>query len=251
MSVSLLTAVLERQPGSGEGVCSLPPNALRVFLSREPWNVALTKDVAIRDLERLAGACRPDGELDSADFAVNVDLASSGVLQAVTDALLGLDAEQRTLKTELRMLHVQSSGQRLPAQPASPNVFGCLLLTFPVTHTGGTAVVHGLTQELVHNASVKESDDQQVSWFAFRNEAEREFEPVQSGYRVSLSYDLHLVEKSASPSRQLQMHARPILDVFRELLADPTFLPTGGRIGIPLHHEYAAPAKVEYENPGR
>ncbi|KZV85117.1 hypothetical protein EXIGLDRAFT_841681 [Exidia glandulosa HHB12029] len=253
MSVSLLTAVLERQPYCGEGVCSLPPDVLRVFLSREPWNVPLNKDAALQDLERLAGACGPDGELARADFAVNVDLASSGVLQAATDALLGLDAEEHTLKAELRMLHVQSSGYQLPAQSTSPNVFGCLLLTFPVTHTGGSTVVRSGTQELVHDpsAAAVAPDEHQVSWLAFRNDAERQSAPVQSGYRVTLSYDLHLVEKSVVTSRQLRMHARPILDVFRELLADPTFLPTGGRIGIPLQNEYAAPAKVEYKDPGR
>ena len=65
--------------------------------------------------------------------------------------------------------------------------------------------------------------------------------PVEAGYRVTLTYNLHVQEKD------LYLALEPIIrqdeidfrDVLKGLLEDPTFLPTGGTLGFGLRHQYA------------
>ena len=75
------------------------------------------------ELDKLAAVCQPAtfglnqqdvldesyrkaGKLDRSDFAINLDVVRSGLLQAVRDALFGWEAAPRNIQAELYKLNV-------------------------------------------------------------------------------------------------------------------------------------------------
>ncbi|KZV90430.1 hypothetical protein EXIGLDRAFT_121128, partial [Exidia glandulosa HHB12029] len=86
----------------------------------------------------------------------------------------------------------------------------------------------------------------QVSWVAFYSDVEHEVLPVQSGYRITLTYNLYF---AAPPAQSLAppVGVEPLLDAFKRLLQDPAFFPDGGRLGFALKHQYPVPANPDMD----
>jgi len=86
--------------------------------------MSLAKDAASSDeLQKLVAACQPAtfglnkedildesyrkaGKLDRSDFATNIDITGSGLLDSIHGALFGWEKERREIRAELYKLNV-------------------------------------------------------------------------------------------------------------------------------------------------
>ncbi|KZV90438.1 hypothetical protein EXIGLDRAFT_616972, partial [Exidia glandulosa HHB12029] len=217
------------------------------------------------DLQKLAAACdaatfgvdqkdvldesyRRAGKLDKTDFALNLDVVSTGLLHAVHNALFGWEDQPRNIKAELYKLNVYGPGSFFKAHKDTPrgeDMFGSLVLNFPTKHEGGALVLRHDGREHVHDASAAAyTSSEQVSWVAFYSDVEHEVLPVKSGHRITLTYNLYFTEGlTVVPSLPA---SEPLQLAFQNVLKDETFLPAGGRLGFGLKHQYPVPTKVDW-----
>ena len=80
-----------------------------------------------------------------------------------------------------------------------------------------------------------------IAYVAFTNELEPELAPIQSGYRVSLTYHLFLTPERSPPTHPLptpQLEETALQTALKTLLDDATFMPHGGLLGFGLQHHY-------------
>ncbi|PPQ73416.1 hypothetical protein CVT26_015767 [Gymnopilus dilepis] len=81
----------------------------------------------------------------------------------------------------------------------------------------------------------------QIAFVAFYSDVEHEVAIVDSGYRVTLTYNLYLVDVPSAHPLGIVPTKDPLNDVksaLSPLLVDPKFLPTGGLLGFQLAHKY-------------
>ncbi len=122
---------------------------------------------------------------------------------------LGLPKGSR-LKAELHSLLVYSPGQFfLPHQDSekSDDMVGTLTVTLPGTSRGGELIVRHGEQQLSYRSS-----DKLLSFVAFYSDCRHEVQPVTSGYRVVLTYNLllsaaHATTPTAGPGETADLAA--------------------------------------------
>ncbi|KZV82651.1 hypothetical protein EXIGLDRAFT_585282, partial [Exidia glandulosa HHB12029] len=212
------------------------------------------------ELEKLASVCqaatfgrnqvdvldesyRKAGKLDSGDFALGLEIIASGLLDKVHDALFGWEGRSRDIQAELYKLNVYRTGSFFKAHKDTPrgtNMFGSLVLTFATPHEGGQLALRHDGHEHVHDTSAMQyQSDHEVSWVAFFSDVEHEVLPVTSGHRVTLTYNLYFRTETEPCVRPKKSDA--LVQAFKTLLADATFMPDGGRLGFGLKHQYPFP----------
>ncbi|KZV83296.1 hypothetical protein EXIGLDRAFT_754490 [Exidia glandulosa HHB12029] len=259
----VLDALVDPKPFYGEGVHEFPAQQLFLFASRQtPVCVNLSKDGASSDeLEKLASVCqaatfgrnqvdvldesyRKAGKLDCGDFSLGLEIVASGLLDKVHDALFGWEAREREIQAELYKLNVYRTGSFFKAHKDTPrgtNMFGSLVLTFATPHEGGQLALRHDGHEQIHDTSATQyHSDHQVSWVAFFSDVEHEVLPVTSGHRVTLTYNLYF--RTATEPRVRPKKSDALVQAFKTLLADKTFMPDGGRLGFGLKHQYPFPS---------
>ncbi|KAK7046439.1 Fe2OG dioxygenase domain-containing protein [Favolaschia claudopus] len=227
------------------------------------------------DLKDLAAACqkatfgvnqadvldetyRKAGKMDLDKFATRLDVLSSGILSAIKqDILQGQAAgSDKVLVPELYKLNVYGPGAFFKAHKDTPRgdtMIGSLVIVFPTAHEGG-----GLTLEHDGKAwtfdSAKELSASKstpaIAYVAFYSDVTHAVEPVKSGHRVTLTYNLFLKDEGKSPdvgARLVPSHNpdRIFEETLRALLADAEFLPTGGLLAFGLSHQYPIPGEAE------
>ncbi|KZW04463.1 hypothetical protein EXIGLDRAFT_599226 [Exidia glandulosa HHB12029] len=275
----ILDALVDPKPFYGQGVHTFPAHQLILHAGKVPLYAApvssatlcslraalssridLGKGAAsVDELERLANACqaatfgrnqldvldesyRKAGKLDNTDFALNLDITGSGLLDKVHDSLFGWEAQSRDIVAELYKLNVYQTGSFFKAHKDTPRgttMFGSLVLTFPTPHEGGQLVLRHDGHEHVHDTSAADG----VSWVAFFSDVEHEVLPVSSGHRVTLTYNLYIGTRNSPRIRPIVSDA--LSEAFRTLVADATFMPDGGRLGFGLRHQYPIPTERE------
>jgi len=82
-----------------------------------------------------------------------------------------------------------------------------------------------------------------VAFVAFYSDIEREVTIVESGYRVSLTYNLYVSDATQQvipslPSSSATHNELKLKQALSDLLDEDTFLPEGGTIGFGLLHKY-------------
>ncbi|KAJ7039441.1 hypothetical protein C8F04DRAFT_996978 [Mycena alexandri] len=188
---------------------------------------------------------RKAGQMSAKDFKIGFNLEKSGVLDAVHAQLLeAFDGSDKRIDAELYKLNVYGKGSFFKAHkdtPRAENMFGSLVVVFPAAHVGGALLLrHGDKEEEFNSAGILSPfDASTVAYVAFYGDVEHEVSVVESGHRVTLTYNLYYAKKSStkvhlSPSStgtQLQFS-------LSALLADATFLPKGGILGFGLRYMY-------------
>lgn len=116
-------------------------------------------------------------------------------------------------------------------------MFGSLVIVFPTTHTGGALHLRHNGEEFVHDSGKENLSPDQVSWATFFSDVEHEVKPVESGHRVTVTYNLHFCGDTA-PSSPPAMSQEPIVKALKAMLDDQTALPNGGYLGFGLAHQY-------------
>eukprot|EP00877_Chromochloris_zofingiensis_P008575 jgi/Chrzof1/3971/Cz13g15150.t1 len=152
-------------------------------------------------------------------------------------------------------------------------MFGSLVICLPQPHTGGALVVKHNGKEHTVNwgdktdseavpaqpssspedkskgdskgseDSVKAgSDDSQtkVHWAAFYSDCEHEILPVESGYRITLTYNLYssMLEQCLPLKHSLTPSSSPLYSALASAVCDPEVLETGGSLGFACMHAY-------------
>ncbi|KAJ7123259.1 hypothetical protein C8R43DRAFT_43540 [Mycena crocata] len=224
------------------------------------------------DLENLAQACqratfgvsqeavldetyRKAGKLELGKFAACLDVVASGILDAITPDLLqgqSVDGE-KTIRAKMYKLNVYGPGSFFKAHKDTPRgetMIGSLVITFPSAHSGGALTLeHGGTSWTFDSAAeLTKAPGAAVAYVAFYSDVTHAVEPVLTGHRATLTYNLFLVDRSAGGSipaptqRAVPGPERTHEDALQALLRDPSFLPRGGLLAYGLAHQYPMPA---------
>ncbi|KAI9061871.1 hypothetical protein FKP32DRAFT_1575007 [Trametes sanguinea] len=214
---------------------------------------------------------RKAGKLDARHFSLNLSPAQVGLLDIVRDHLLVETASRaispdqyNNIHAELYKLNVygpQSFFKRHVDTPREDTMFGSLVIVFPAPHKGGELVLRSQyqsgeetrTHEWTVDSShlLSQTDAPSVAYAAFFSDTEHEVLPVQSGYRVTVTYNLHFVPRNEPVAhvtalpRSLPTHENQFKSRFQALLDDPSFLPDGGNLLFSLWHYYPLPTPTQ------
>ncbi|KAJ7659242.1 hypothetical protein DFH06DRAFT_1406329 [Mycena polygramma] len=244
---------------------------------RYPRRVDLSKATA-DELKELADACqkatfgvnqtdtldetyRKAGKLDLDKFATRLDVSASGLLEAITpDIMQGqtVDAD-KYVRADIYKLNVYGPGSFFKAHrdtPRGEDMIGSLVVVFPTDHAGGELTLEhaGSTWTFDSAAQLSASPDPAVAYLAFYSDVTHAVEPVRTGYRVTLTYNLFLADRAtgtgtAASTRAVPPPEQAFESALRTLLADPAFLPTGGFLGYGLAHQYPMPRAGDGSGP--
>ncbi|KAF7288963.1 Fe2OG dioxygenase domain-containing protein [Mycena indigotica] len=215
-------------------------------------------------LEELAKACTPAtfglgtedvldesyrkaGKLDIADFASSLDLGTLRLVEAISPDLLDGrdDVGEKGIRAELYKLNVYGPGSFFKAHkdtPRAADMIGSLVIVFPSAHAGGQlSLSHGESNTFsFDSAALLANKPGSIAFVAFFSDVTHAVEQVVSGYRVTLTYNLFLVDTPMA-TRQLSVPESASEAALRALLANPKFLPAGGLLGFGLEHQYPVP----------
>ncbi|TCD68159.1 hypothetical protein EIP91_011437 [Steccherinum ochraceum] len=265
----LLQSSLPNKPPFCSGTLSTTAEDLLLFYGKDPkacrflnftqassdevTHLAQTCDVASFGLNQqdvVDESYRKAGKLDGAHFATKFHLENSGLLNIVRDAILEGDQATLPIKAEPYKINVYGPGSFFKAHkdtPRAENMFGSLVLIYPTTHSGGSLVFRDNGDEWTFDSAaavqVNSVSTPCIGYAAFFADVEHEVLPVQTGYRVTLTYNLYFDNKTNVPASipahvpLTYTHTKPKL-AFEYVLADPNFLPSGGLLGFGLRRQY-------------
>ncbi|TFK70194.1 hypothetical protein BDN72DRAFT_870443 [Pluteus cervinus] len=180
-------------------------------------------------------------KLDLDDFAAKFDPHAAGIVDIIREGLLEGLNQTRRIKVELYKLNVYDQGAFFKAHkdtPRSGSMFASLVVVFPTAHQGGKLLLR-------HDGE----DSPSASFIAFFSDVEHEVTPVESGYRVTLTYNLSYEEPSTaeitSPDPCSVLYkiipdVVPLQTAVTSLLQDERVLPQGGYFGFGLRFTYPA-----------
>lgn len=91
--------------------------------------------------------------------------------------------------------------------------------------------------------AASQPDGPHIGFVALYSDVEHEVSLVESGHRVTITYNLYFADHDVTPSRlpvdpESPSSLEHVIDLIRVLLIDPNFLPDGGFIGLGLKHQY-------------
>lgn len=135
-------------------------------------------------------------------------------------------------------------------------MFASLVVVFPTAHQGGSLLFrHGELDYRFDSATLlAQACGPSIAFAAFYSDVEHEVALVESGYRVTVTYNLYFDDLPTLPIAPFIGSYEAVLKTaFRELLSDPEFCREGGLLGFGLRHEYAIqgrspPALVRLED---
>lgn len=196
---------------------------------------------------------RKAGKLDAANFAAKFDPINTDLLDSLRDVLLEGHAANRFIRAELYKLNVYGPGSFFKAHKDTPrgdNMFASLVVVYPTAHQGGVLIFrHGdLEYTLDSGTATSRSTVPCIGFAAFYSDVEHEVTVVQSGYRVTLTYNLYLENAPSIKAASFTgAYETALAAAFRALLADTSYMPDGGRIGFGLRHQYPLSSQYDLE----
>ncbi|KAG5220214.1 hypothetical protein IMY05_C4645000100 [Salix suchowensis] len=120
-----------------------------------------------------------------------------------------------------------------------------LVLVLPVPHKGGELVLRQNGNEWKYDSSTLTSQDgtPTISYVAFYGDIEHEVLPVESGHRITLTYNLFFKNPRIlrAPSHDINSH--PLRIELEKALKDPMFMKDGAFLGWGLQYDYPVEAR--------
>lgn len=123
-------------------------------------------------------------------------------------------------------------------------MLGSLVVVYPTSHEGGELVLHHKDREWKFDANSLTSSrsSPSLAYVPFYSDIDHEVLKVTSGRRVTMTYNLYLVDPTSNPgplavTPDLKDHSN-LQATPRGLLKLPEFLPDGGTLGFGLTHLY-------------
>jgi hypothetical protein len=123
-------------------------------------------------------------------------------------------------------------------------MLGSLVLIFPTPHEGGELVLRHKDREWKFDAKslTTSQSSPSLAYVAFYSDTEHEVLKVTSGRRITLTYNLYLVNPALRPEASaVAPNFKSISNLQTTLqgsLKSPEFLPGGGMLGFGLAHLY-------------
>jgi hypothetical protein len=119
-------------------------------------------------------------------------------------------------------------------------MFGSLVVVMPTAHVGGALLLRRGSKETVFDyGKTLDVMQPQVGFIAFYSDVEHEVLPIESGYRVTLTYNLYFDDYSLPRHSLESLTITPLITTLSKYLDNPKFLPDGGFLGFGLKHEYS------------
>ena len=122
---------------------------------------------------------------------------------------------------------------------------GSLVVIYPTPHEGGELVLRHKDQEWKFDANTltASKSSPSLAYVAFYSDIEHEVLKVTSGRRVTVTYNLYLVDPASRPegstvTQNVQSGVSKLRTTLQGLLKSPEFLPDGGLLGFGLVHLY-------------
>ena len=131
--------------------------------------------------------------------------------------------------------------------PRGVDMIGSLVVIFPTAHKGGALILRHNGQEYTFDSGLELSrvEKPSIAYVAFYSDVEHEVTTVESGYRLSLTYNLYVSAPTqresgvpSIPSNCVMPNELKLKQALSDLLDEKTFLPEGGTIGFGLLHKY-------------
>ena len=132
-------------------------------------------------------------------------------------------------------------------------MLGSLVIIYPTPHKGGELVLRHKGHEWKFGAKTLASSrpSPSLAYVAFYSDIEHEVLKVTSGRRVTITYNLYLVDPAlklgASAVAPNLTCASSLQTTLQRLLKSPEFLPGGGTLGFGLAHLYPVSSETELQ----
>lgn len=194
---------------------------------------------------------------------MKIDPERSGLLNVVRYNLLDGKASRKPIKAELYKLNVYGElrpllfiltdyEQLFPGKdsffkthkdtPRGTTMFGSLVIVLPTRHEGGAMMLRHGSREWTFDYAKEIGNTKNIGYIAFFSDVEHEITPVESGFRVTITYNLYYGEESVfqtfNLTKALPMNECDVKNALRALLEDESFYPDGVHLGFGLSHEY-------------
>ncbi|KIM42955.1 hypothetical protein M413DRAFT_69792 [Hebeloma cylindrosporum] len=229
-------------------ISSTEPQLAALAAACQPASFGLAKEDVVDESYRKAG------KMDASEFATQFSPTTSGIMENIRQALFGRRTTD-SIKVELYKLNVYGPGSFFKPHvdtPRSESMVGSLVVVLPTKHEGGSLLFRHEGQEFSFDSANAMALDKngvpQAPFVAFYSDVEHEVSVVNSGYRVTLTYNLHLVKPNSSiatepaPSAAYEAGIKEICEKLKgplsSFLTTPTFLPNGGYLGFGLVYKY-------------
>jgi 2OG-Fe(II) oxygenase superfamily len=203
-------------------------------------------------------------KLDASKFALQFDLVSSGILQTVHDALLHYEESSLVLEAHLdkmnvygafRHSHLWSLLLKLSPGPGSffkshvdtprdKNMIATLVVVLPTEHKGGDLLLmnKNWTFDSANLVSKEAAKEPRLAFVAFYSDIDHEVTPVESGYRVTVTYNLYCSKPLSPAAPKVSLRVSPeevrVREAIRWILEKEDALPKGGVIAFGLTYKY-------------
>lgn len=132
--------------------------------------------------------------------------------------------------------------------PRSEKMFASLVVVLPTAHTGGALNFKHGKQSLHFDSAeaVTGASSPSIAYAAFFSDTDHEVEVVQSGYRVTLTYNLYYTS-SQSDTLPVSPYVKTSVEDYlkqsiKALLDDENVLPESGLLGFGMRHQYTPAA---------
>ncbi|KAJ3119506.1 hypothetical protein HK098_005384 [Nowakowskiella sp. JEL0407] len=173
--------------------------------------------------------------LSSSEFVYDLHRVLPIIMKQVTDAL-GTGKEAHA---ELYKMNVYEEGGFFKSHvdtPKSDQMFGSLVIGLPILHEGGELIVRH--RDHTQTFSFKPRDRCELMWVAFYSDCEHEILPVQSGLRITLTFNLYWSDRKRSSSIELDVTKYPIYHMLKQIKDNQYFVKSGFMLGFGLQYAY-------------
>ncbi|KAL3419488.1 oxidoreductase [Phlyctema vagabunda] len=198
---------------------------------------------------------RKAGKLDRSQFCVDWHPTDCGIVDAIKQALLpeirkpdlkgcNTSEEHWGVVAELYKLNIYSGPhgkfRKHVDTPRGLTQFGSLVVCLPMSHSGGELRVCHRGHEMFFDWSGK--DTSSIKWAAFYSDCEHEVLRVNTGHRVTLTYNLYVSEQVGGllqrfPTADPSLY--PLYAKVKNLLKDESFESGGATMAFFCAHQYA------------
>jgi hypothetical protein len=188
-------------------------------------------------------------------------------MRTIEDQLLQSGTENMYIRAELYKLNVYGNSRRdIPPvshcltccihldkdsffkahkdTPRGTDMLGSLVVIYPTAHEGGELVLRHKDREWKFDANslTASQSSPSLAYVAFYSDIEHEVLKVTSGRRVTVTYNLYLVDPVVEPGSSRRhsgfKSVSNLQTTLQGLLKSPEFLPDGGTLGFGLAHLY-------------